>query len=59
MVNVAKVRALKKSGDGAVLEVGSGNPRTIPVSRNNYADLKMRLGLQAKLRSHATKVKAS
>jgi diguanylate cyclase len=59
IVNVLKVRALKKSGDGAVLEVGNGNPRTIPVSRSNYADLKMRLGLQAKLRSHASHLQAS
>jgi diguanylate cyclase len=55
MVNVAKVRALKKSGDSAVLEVGSSSPQLIPVSRNNYADLKMRLGLQAKLRVHKAK----
>ncbi len=59
IVNVTKVRVLRKVGDGAALEVGNTIPRTIPVSRNHYTALKSRLGLQAKLRSHAPKRKVS
>jgi DNA-binding LytR/AlgR family response regulator len=58
MVAVTKVRSLRKSGDSAVLEIGNGMVRTIPVSRNHYAELKLRLGLQAKLRNHASDLKA-
>jgi diguanylate cyclase len=53
LVAIAKVKSLRKSGDSAVLEIGSASTRTIPVSRNNYAGLKERLGLQSKLRNHA------
>jgi diguanylate cyclase len=52
LVAVNKVKSLRKSGDSAVLEIGLGATRTIPVSRNHYAELKERLGLQSKLRSH-------
>jgi diguanylate cyclase len=52
LVAVNKVKSLRKSGDSAVLEIGSGATRTVPVSRNNYAELKERLGLQPKLRNH-------
>jgi diguanylate cyclase len=53
LVAINKVKSLRKSGDSAVLEIGAGATRTIPVSRNNYAELKERLGLQSKLRTHA------
>jgi diguanylate cyclase len=59
LVNVSKVRGLKKAGDGAVLELGNIDPQTIPVSRSNYASLKTRLGLHAKLRNHVSQAKAS
>ncbi len=52
LVSVAKVRALRKSGDSAVVEVGASTVRAIPVSRNHYAELKSRLGLQSRLRHH-------
>jgi diguanylate cyclase len=59
LINVSKVRGLKKAGEGAVLELGNTNPQTIPVSRSNYAGLKTRLGLHAKLRNHPSQAKAS
>jgi DNA-binding LytR/AlgR family response regulator len=57
IVAVAKVRALRKSGDGAVVEVGTSPPRVVPVSRTQYAELKSRLGLQSRLREHSQKQK--
>jgi diguanylate cyclase len=59
LVAVAKVRALRKSGDGAVVEVGTSAPRIVPVSRTQYAELKSRLGLQSRLREHSQKQKVS
>jgi diguanylate cyclase len=59
LVAVAKVRALRKSGDGAVVEVGTSTPRIVPVSRTQYAELKSRLGLQSRLREHSQKQKVS
>ncbi len=59
LVAVSKVKSLRKSGDSAVLEIGFGATRTIPVSRNHYGELKERLGLQAKLREHTPKKKIS
>jgi diguanylate cyclase len=53
LIAIDKVKALRKSGDGAVVEVGS-LPRTVPVSRNRYAELKSRLGLHLKVRMHGT-----
>ena len=53
LIAIDKVRALRKSGDGAVVEVGS-LPRIVPVSRNHYAELKSRLGLHLKVRLHGT-----
>lgn len=55
LIAVAKVRALRKSGDGAIVEVGTGAVRIVPVSRNHYAELKARLGLQSRLREHRQK----
>ena len=51
LIAIDKVKALRKSGDGAVVEVGQ-LPRTVPVSRNHYAELKSRLGLHLKVRMH-------
>ena len=51
LIAIDKVKALRKSGDGAVVEVGQ-LPRTVPVSRNRYAELKSRLGLHLKVRMH-------
>lgn len=59
LVAVNKVRSLRKSGDSAILEVGFGAPRVIPVSRNQYAELKTRLGLHAKSRNHSRDLKVS
>ena len=59
LIAVAKVRTLRKSGDSAVVELGSGIVRSIPVSRNHYAELKSRLGLQSKLRYHPQTQRAS
>jgi diguanylate cyclase len=59
LIAVSKVKSLRKSGDSAIVEIGSGLTRSIPVSRNHYAELKLRLGLQAKLRSHSQIQKAS
>lgn len=53
LVAIDKVKTLRKSGDGAVVEVGSPAMRVVPVSRNHYAELKSRLGLHLKLRQHA------
>ncbi|MGQ0485638.1 MAG: MHYT domain-containing protein [Hyphomicrobiales bacterium] len=53
LVAVDKVKALRKSGDGAVVEVGAPAARLVPVSRNRYAELKSRLGLHLKVRAHA------
>lgn len=50
LIAVDRVKALRKSGDGAVVEVGGSVPRVIPVSRTHYAELKSRLGLQHKIR---------
>ena len=51
LIAIDKVKALRRSGDGAVVEVG-GLPRAVPVSRNRYAELKSRLGLHLKVRLH-------
>ncbi len=59
LVAVAKVRSLRKSGDGAVVEVGTSTPRIVPVSRTQYMELKSRLGLQSRLREHNQKQNAS
>ena len=53
LVAIDKVKALRKSGDGAVVEVGAPAARFVPVSRNRYAELKSRLGLHLKVRVHA------
>ncbi len=53
LVAIDKVKALRKSGDGAVVEVGAPAARFVPVSRNHYAELKSRLGLHLKVRVHA------
>lgn len=53
LVAIDKVTALRKSGDGAVVEVGAPAVRIVPVSRNHYAELKSRLGLHLKVRAHA------
>jgi diguanylate cyclase len=53
IVCMSKVKTLRKSGDGALVDVGIGITRSIPVSRNHYAELKRRLRLQLKLRGHA------
>jgi DNA-binding LytR/AlgR family response regulator len=52
LVAIDKVKTLRKSGDGAVVEVGSPAMRVVPVSRNHYAELKSRLGLHLRLRPH-------
>jgi diguanylate cyclase len=59
LVAIAKVKSLRKSGDSAVVDVGIGAMRSIPVSRNHYAEMKSRLGLHSKLRSHGQKQKIS
>ena len=59
LVAVSNVKLLRKAGDSAVLEMGVGVARIIPVSRNQYAELKGRLGLQPKLRNHAQRLKIS
>lgn len=59
IVAISKVRALRKSGESAVVDIGIGIIRSIPVSRNHYAEMKSRLGLQSKHRSHNQKQKAS
>ena len=53
LIAIDKVKALRKSGEGAVVEVGGAAARVIPVSRTHYAELKSRLGLQQKIRSRA------
>lgn len=53
LVAIDKVKALRKSGDGAVVEVGGPAARLVPVSRNHYAELKSRLGLHLRVRAHA------
>ncbi|MFO1123183.1 MAG: MHYT domain-containing protein [Hyphomicrobiales bacterium] len=53
LIAIEKVKALRKSGDGALVEVGGPVTRAIPVSRTHYAELKLRLGLQQKLRARA------
>jgi diguanylate cyclase len=59
LVAVNKVKFLRKAGDSAELEIGLGATRTIPVSRNNYAELKERLGLNTRLRKHTPIFKIS
>jgi diguanylate cyclase len=59
LVAVARVKALRKSGESAVVDIGIGITRSIPVSRNHYAEMKSRLGLQSKLRIHRQKLKVS
>ena len=54
LVALDKVKALRKSGDGAIIEVGGSAARVIPVSRTHCAELKSRLGLQQKNRPHHT-----
>lgn len=51
LVALAHIRALRKAGDGAVLEVGSSERRTIPVSRTRYQELRQRLGQTARARA--------
>ena len=59
LVALAHVRALRRARDGGVVEVGSGDPRTIPVSRARYNELRTRLGLngRARIPLHAEKVR--
>lgn len=59
LIAIAKVKSLRKSGDGAIVEVGTEMTRVVPVSRNHYAELKSRLGLQSRLREHGHKLKTS
>jgi diguanylate cyclase len=59
LVAISKVKALRKSGESAVVDIGIGITRSIPVSRIHYAEMKSRLGLHSKLRSHQQKQKAS
>lgn len=54
LVKLEKVEALRRSGDGGLIEIGQPTPRLIPVSRSHYAELKARLGLQQKLKAHAS-----
>ena len=54
LIAIDKVKALRKSGDGAVVEVGEPIARVIPVSRTHSAELKSRLGLHVKIRAHTT-----
>lgn len=51
IIALDKIISLKRSGDGAAVEVGYPVPRVVPVSRSHYAELKLRLGLRQKLRS--------
>ena len=48
IIAVLKAKALRKTGDSAVVEVGQEKSRAIPVSRASYAELKSRLGLIGK-----------
>ena len=52
LIAIDKVKALRKSGDGAIAEVGEPATRLVPVSRTHYAELKSRLGLHQKMRLH-------
>ena len=52
LVAIGKVRALRRAGGSAVVEIGGATVRIIPVSRSHYAELKSRLGLQHKIRPH-------
>lgn len=45
LVALAHISALRKEGDGAVVEVDGPSPHLVPVSRSRVADLKARLGL--------------
>jgi diguanylate cyclase len=56
VVAIDKIKQLRKSGDSAVVEIGLGPMRSIPVSRNHYAELKSRLGLQSRLRMREEQV---
>lgn len=52
LVAIDRVKSLRKSGDGAIVEVGSPESRSVPVSKKYYAELKSRLGLKMKTRQH-------
>jgi diguanylate cyclase len=52
LVAISKVKAIRKVGTEAVVEVGSPLPRTVPVSRAHYAELKTRLGVFGKITKH-------
>lgn len=59
IVAIGKVKSLRKAGDSAVVEVGSEKLRVVPVSRSNYAEVKVRLGLQGRNRLHSGAKRAS
>ena len=50
LVALGKIKKLRKAGDSAVVEIGDGPPRKVPVSRNQYAEEKLKLGFQTRLR---------
>ena len=51
IIALDKIISLRRSGDGAAVEIGQPVPRVVPVSRSHYGELKLRLGLRQKLRS--------
>src|SRR5262249_31092872 len=53
IVNVERIRGLKRAGDTGVIDLASEAPYSVPVSRNRFNGLRSRLGLKAGLPSPA------
>ena len=47
IVNLERIRGLKRAGDTGVIDLASEAPYSVPVSRNRFNWLKSRLGLKA------------
>jgi NO-binding membrane sensor protein with MHYT domain len=47
IVNLERIRALKRAGDTGVIDLVSEAPYSVPVSRNRFGWLRTRLGLKA------------
>ncbi len=46
IVNVERIRGLKRAGDAGVIDLASEAPYSVPVSRNRFNDLRSRLGIK-------------
>jgi len=51
IVNIERIRGLKRAGDTGVIDLASDAPYSVPVSRNRFNGLRSRLGLKTSIPS--------